>query len=54
MNGKPDGGAYGGPRIVTTRSNNGDYVRPNGDNMPNGTPKAIRKEGGHTHGLTTN
>ena len=48
MDGKPDGGQYAGPRAVTTQANNGQYVLPNGANLPNGTSKAVRKEKGHT------
>lgn len=45
-------GEYKGPRTVTTRKNNGDYVKPNGADFENGTPKNQRKEGGHIHGQT--
>ena len=52
MDGKPGAGPYGGPRVINSRSNNGEYVRANGANFPNGSPKTVRKEGGHIHGLT--
>jgi hypothetical protein len=56
MDGTPGGGPHSGTRTVTTRSGTqdaagrgGEYVQANGDRFPNGTSKADRKAGGHTH-----
>lgn len=42
-----DGGPNHGPRIVTSRGGTNDPVKPNGQQFPNGTPKAERKSGSH-------
>ena len=57
MDGTTGGGPHSGPRTVTTRDGTqnaagmgGERVQANGDPFPNGTSRADRQAGGHTHG----
>ena len=48
MDGQSKSGEYNGSRVVTTRPDTNDYVKPNGSRFRNNETRSQRQQGGHT------